>query len=233
MRHSRSVLLILAIVFSSVFTGGTIASAAPDSSFGSSDLDTHGCSAELVNNDWRLGPVTLSNQFPVGGQVKGYNRFGPLQPSEFLDKYWDPEARDGAGGFKYPPENGYVLDANHQPIKHVATFGIGTLLDRYGAPGGNFLAPADTAYAARSLPPSNLVLDNAPETCNYHVYAVIKPLPAYQGQIAPWFEQPGLGQQIELVTDLIPANPECGTFVNVSFLLCDKYISQVYPTILQ
>lgn len=50
----------------------------------------------------------------------------------------------------------------------------GSLVDRFGHEGGKFLAPADSPYSQRSLPPDNLdTPTEAPSyPYNYHVYRV-------------------------------------------------------------
>ncbi|KAJ7651781.1 hypothetical protein B0H17DRAFT_1147623 [Mycena rosella] len=63
-------------------------------------------------------------------------------------------------------------------------------LDRFGSERGMFLAPADTPFSQRSLPPSSL----GPPAV-YHVYQVEKDLTALSGEIAGWFGQPGQGTQ--------------------------------------
>ena len=224
----RSLLLVLVSALSMVFAESAVATAAPDLFGGSSDLPgAQGCSAEYLNDDRRLGPETLSNQFPVGDQLEGYQRTGDLTPDEFLAKYWDPTVVP-AGSYKYPPAQGYVLDGDGNPQRSEEQLGIGTLIDRYGSEFGNFLAPAGAKYAERSLPPVNLVSDPA-DYCNYHAYLVTKPLPVYSGPIAPWFEQPGLGTQYEVVGELLPPVDECGTVINVAWLRCADYVRIVYP----
>ena len=224
----RHLLLVLVSALSMVFAEGAVATAAPSPSAGSSDLlGGQGCSKEYFNDDRRLGPETLSDQFPVADQLEGYRRTGDLTPDEFLAKYWDPTVVP-AGSYKYPPEQGYVLDPNGKPQRTQEQLGIGTLIDRYGSEFGNFLAPAGTTYTARSLPPVNLVSDPA-DYCNYHVYLVTKPLPVYSGPIAPWFEQAGLGTQFEVVGDLLPRVDECGTTINVTWLRCADFVRIVYP----
>ncbi|HEY5854978.1 MAG TPA: TNT domain-containing protein [Aldersonia sp.] len=224
----RHLLLVLAYVLSMVFAESAVATAAPGPSAGSSDLlGGQGCSKEYFNGDRRLGPQTLSDQFPVADQLDGYRRTGDLSPDEFLTKYWDPTVVP-AGSYKYPPEQGYVLDGSGKPRRTQGQVDIGTLIDRYGSEGGNFLAPAGTSYTARALPPVNLVSDPA-DYCNYHVYLVTKPLPVYAGPIAPWFEQAGLGTQFEVVGELLPRVDQCGTKIDVSWLRCADYVRIVYP----
>ena len=228
MRRGR-VLLLFVYVVSMVFAGGGVAAAAPGSSAGSSDLfGGQGCSTELFDGDRRLGPQTLSDLFPVAEQLAGYRRTGDLTAEQFLAKYWDPTVVP-KGSYKYPPENGYVLDGSGKPRRVAGQLDVGTLIDRYGSEGGNFLAPAGASYTSRALPPVNLVSDPA-DFCNYHVYLVTKPLPLYTGPIAPWFEQQGFGTQFEVVAELLPPVAECGPKVDVTWLRCAGYVRAVYPT---
>lgn len=222
----RRLLLVLTFVFSFAFAESAVGTAAPLG--GSSDLQGgQGCSEEYFNGDRRLGPETLSDQFPVADQLEGYQRTGDLTPDAFLDKYWDPTVAP-AGSYKYPPQQGYVLDSSGNPLRTQAKLGIGTLIDRYGSEGGNFLAPAGAKYTARALPPVNLVSVPA-DYCNYHVYLVTKPLPVYAGPIAPWFEQVGLGTQYEVVGELLPRVDQCGSKIDVSWLRCADYVRIVHP----
>jgi hypothetical protein len=73
----------------------------------------------------------------------------------------------------------------------------GTLIDRFGAPSGKFVAPMGTLLPMRSLPPGEPP---------YAAHQVIKPIDAKAGVTAPWFGQPGMGVQYKLpasVQDLI------------------------------
>lgn len=56
----------------------------------------------------------------------------------------------------------------------------GLLIDRFGSEYGSFLAPADSPYAQRALPPSNLDTPTSAPTYpyNYHVYRVRPPIRA-------------------------------------------------------
>ena len=64
----------------------------------------------------------------------------------------------------------------------------GIVIDRFGQPGGNFLAPADTSYMGRAVPYDRLKMP-------YYRYEVVKPLRVQAGKAAPWFDQPGGGMQ--------------------------------------
>jgi hypothetical protein len=64
----------------------------------------------------------------------------------------------------------------------------GTVIDRFGAPTGNFLAPADSSYMGRAVPYDRLKMP-------YYRYQVVKPLRVQAGKAAPWFDQVGGGLQ--------------------------------------
>jgi hypothetical protein len=85
-------------------------------------------------------------------------------------RYWFPQ-RDGFAG---RPRT-IVLRA-------------GTVIDRFGQPGGNFLAPADASYMGRAVPYDRLKMP-------YYRYEVVRPLRVQAGKAAPWFDQPGGGIQ--------------------------------------
>ncbi|HVK20781.1 MAG TPA: TNT domain-containing protein [Actinokineospora sp.] len=77
----------------------------------------------------------------------------------------------------------------------------GQTIDRFGSARGDFVSPADTPYPQRGLPPDNL-------NNGYHQYEVVRPLPVWEGPIAPAMGQPGGGTQYVLphsVVDLINA----------------------------
>ena len=236
----RVLVLVLSFFLALAFGSAGVATAAPG--LGSSDFGSlggipglpgtsAGCSAELYSpGDWRLGPKEFATEAPVGPQLASYKRLGNFTDGkDFLTKWWDPDAKPKAN-WRYPEQQGYVI-RNGKPIKHRAALDVGKSIDRYGGEGGNFFAPTGTSYIKRSLPPSNLVNSSSPRYCNYHVYRVVKQLPIYTGPIAPAFEQPGLGTQYEVVPQLLPSRPECGTDVNVGWLLCAGYLLQTFPPV--
>lgn len=81
-----------------------------------------------------------------------------------------------------------------------ATLSPGTIIDRYGAGTGTYVAPAGTPFGMRGLPA-------AYETTQpLNTYRVLQPIEVNAGNAAPAFGQPGLGTQYELpfsVNDLI------------------------------
>ncbi|MEU9060217.1 TNT domain-containing protein [Streptomyces sp. NPDC048430] len=181
------------------------------------------CTGEFVG-DARLGPQWLpsTKQAPVGPLLKGYQRTGGLSPSAFLNKYWQGPA--DTGSWKYPPNDGFA-EVNGEVDKEPAELRTGQRLDRFGSEYGVYLAPAGDAYKERALPPQNLNTRDAAAPCDYRVYKVAKPFWVWQGSIAPWFEQPGGGQQIKL--DAVFLDPGAGQRLNVKWLLDHAYLTPV------
>ena len=94
-------------------------------------------SATYVCGDVRLGPIKLPTGLP-NLYFKGYDRFAGLQPKAFLDEYWDPTpiTHSPTGQWKYPPENGFLLDLDKKPIKGYVKLLKGTRVDRFGFENG-------------------------------------------------------------------------------------------------
>lgn len=106
--------------------------------------------------------------------------YGGMDRQEFYDRYFDEEA----GSWRYPNNDGF--DGPRVPN----TLQPGDIIDRTGPPSGRFAAPDGTPFGQRALPPSDIGRE-------YHRYEVVRPLPpeVTQGEIAPWFNQPGGGTQ--------------------------------------
>jgi hypothetical protein len=107
------------------------------------------CSAELYAGDSRLGPLELPRIGDVGVQLRGYNRSGYHPVEEFLDRFYD----DVAGSWRYPPEDGYLIEHGGEPVKWEQTLSRGLLIDRYGSEYGGFLAPAGLPYTTGPIAP--------------------------------------------------------------------------------
>jgi hypothetical protein len=177
------------------------------------------CSTELYHDDRRLGPERLPLYGPVGSQLYGYSRTGYRPVAVFLERYYDPTANS----WRYPPNDGYALGPDGQPIKWTDTLDAGEEIDRYGSEFGGFLAPRGAAYTTRAIPPSNLVGTPA-AGCNYHVYEVLRPFDVQAGPIAAWFFQRGGGLQYQLTGALVPGAP---AQLNVKWLLENGYLERI------
>lgn len=183
----------------------------------------HGCSADLYQGDQRLGPAVLSNSGRVGKELVGYRRTGNLTVAKFLDTYWDGTANGGQGGWIYPKNDGFLSDADDNPIKWTQRLTRGNFVDRFGSEYGAFLAPSGIAYSSRAIPPSSLV-SNPAAKCNYSNYRVLRSFKVSAGPIAPWFGQPGRGTQYQLKSDLVPGAP---AQLNVMWLISEGYLERV------
>jgi nicrotizing toxin Mtb-like protein len=80
--------------------------------------------------------------------------------------------------YRFPPNDGFAGAPRTVRLK------AGMVLDRYGHPGGRFLAPADASYMGRAVPYDRLRMD-------YYRYEVVRPLAVKSGRAAAWFDQPG------------------------------------------
>ena len=86
----------------------------------------------------------------------------------------------------WPPNRGALGEVRS------ITLPVGTLVDRYGYPGGTFVSPIGTPYPMRALPPGS---NQKP----YTIYRVLKPIDnVAASKIMPWFGEIGLGIQYEL-----------------------------------
>ncbi|MDI3421525.1 TNT domain-containing protein [Streptomyces luteolus] len=181
------------------------------------------CTGEY-HGDARLGPERLPKRWhaPVGPLLKNWDRTGGLSDDAYLKKYWEGPA-DG-GGWKYPPNDGFA-EKNGEIDKEPTKLREGQRLDRFGSEYGAYLAPAGDPYEERALPPQNLNTRDASAPCDYRVYKVSKPFWVWQGSIAPWFEQPGGGQQMKL--DAVFLDPGEGQRLNVKWLLEHGYLAPV------
>jgi hypothetical protein len=110
-----------------------------------------------------------------------------------------PEFTKADGSLLYPddrlPTKPYAVPGTVVPDAHLAP---GTIIDRFGYPGGGYLGPEGVPFAERSLPPSSALNP-------YFRYVVEDPTALPPGwhieesQAAPWFHQPGGGTQYRII----------------------------------
>ncbi|MFJ8309958.1 MULTISPECIES: TNT domain-containing protein [unclassified Streptomyces] len=223
MRRLRVLLgTAVAALTASALIGTGTAQAAADAAPAPAAVPTQhpaACSG-TYEGDERLGPQNLPRPWdqPVGRLVFGYHRTGHLTPRTFLATFWDSTA----GGWKYPPDDGFAHRPDGTPDKRAVELRAGEDLDRFGSEYGSFLAPAGAPYSRRALPPQSLITREAGYPCAYHAYEVVKSFKVWQGRIAPWFDQPGGGRQIKLDPAFVDPGP--GRALNVKWLLDHGYL---------
>jgi hypothetical protein len=110
-----------------------------------------------------------------------------------------PEFTNPDGSLLYPddtlPTKPYAVPGTIVPDANLRP---GTVLGRFGHPGGGYLAPDGTPFAELALPPGSAVKP-------FYEYIVKDPsaLPPgwhiEESEVAPWFHQPGGGQQYRIV----------------------------------
>ncbi|WP_156754613.1 TNT domain-containing protein [Actinokineospora pegani] len=132
-----------------------------------------------------------------------YDPHAGLGEAGWNQQYW-PGGETGRYGnrlLEWPDGQAHPQGFDSPEARTPGVLTPGQTIDRFGSARGDFVSPADTPYPQRGLPPDNL--DNG-----YHQYEVLRPLPVWEGPIAPAMGQPGGGTQYVLphsVVDLINA----------------------------
>ena len=118
-----------------------------------------------------------------------YTPYGPHGSFEpFIQAHTKPE-----GGIDWPENQG--ADGPRVVVELPA----GTVLDRFGSPGGDFLSPLRPdgqpyGFGERAILPDSLGK-------GYHVYVLDKPLLVELSRVAPAFDQPGGARQLQPIFD--------------------------------
>ena len=110
--------------------------------------------------------------------------------------------------WQYPANDGFLNGYTATTQK------VGTVLDRYGHIGGEYMSPYGTSLESRALPPGSA----AKSYQDYHKYVVIKEFPSIEGEIAPAFGQKGGGIQVK---------PNFGERVKIKYLLDNHYLKEI------
>ncbi|ULE35490.1 TNT domain-containing protein [Mycobacterium sp. IDR2000157661] len=163
---------------------------------------------DVIDMPSQTGTVEQSTPTPVGGTFGGQfpdvPAAAPLAVESPLFDGYDPtppgpEFTNPDGSLIYPdanlPSKPYAVPGTINPD---ADLPAGTVVDRFGSPGGAWLSTDGTPFAERALPPDSTLKP-------YHRYVVNDPalLPSgyhiEQSQVAPWFHQPGGGTQYRII----------------------------------
>ena len=157
-------------------------------------------------------PVHRDPPPPLPPEHPLFHGYHPVDPG--------PEFTRPDGGLVYPddmlPTKPYAVPGTVVPD---ANLPAGTVLGRFGHPGGAYLAPDGTPFSELSLPPHSALNP-------YYRYFVKDPnlLPSgyhiEQSQVAPWFHQPGGGIQYRVIG-------RDGTDASIDSLLESGYLGDV------
>lgn len=138
------------------------------------------------HDKWPAPPPGVDSSHPAvqGLLPPGYDPYHGQGRDAWMQSITKPDGNlDWADGKKFP--QGFSSPTDREPV----VLSPGQTIDRFGGPNGQFTSPAGTPYPDRALPASNL------DGASYHQYEVIKPLPVWQGGIAPQMGEPGGGVQ--------------------------------------
>jgi uncharacterized protein YukE len=150
--------------------------------------------------------------------------YGGLGPADYQDRYLDKTAKTpyGSGNWAYPPDRG--ADPV-QPVEPDLPIHPGDTIDRFGPETGTFVSPEGTPWADRSLPATSL-LPASNGASPYHSYVFTDQWASggssqYRVQasvVAPAFNQPGGGIQMEFVDRTTGESVPVGTLVQQGYL---------------
>lgn len=138
------------------------------------------------NGKWPAPPPGVDRNHPAvqGLLPPGYDPYHGQGRDAWMQGITDKDGNLAwADGKKYP--DGFSSPTDREPV----TLAPGETIDRFGGPNGKFTSPTGVPYPERALPPTNL------DGASYHQYEVIKPLPVWQGGIAPQMGETGGGVQ--------------------------------------
>lgn len=172
-----------------------------------------------------LGPEPLPQAPPVGPLLDGYKRFGNYTEAGFVAKFHP------GSDYIYPPDSGFLF-IDGQPTARPKDLPVGTRLDRFGATSGKYLSPVGVPYSKRAIPPSNLNSYGGTPQSDYHVYCVQQAFRVDAGPAAPWFGQPGLGEQYVLNSSYVPGPENTGKLpgmLNVQWMIDNGYLVEEIP----
>lgn len=106
----------------------------------------------------------------------------PLPPD--LRPNLNPRWVSATGELLLPAHDGFA----RQPAPVVLPPGM--LIDRFGSDRGTFFSPSGASFAGRALP-------NVCTARPYTTYEVLRPVLAWTGTAAPWFDEPGGATQFK------------------------------------
>ncbi|MFD7831772.1 TNT domain-containing protein [Kitasatospora sp. NPDC059803] len=163
----------------------------------------------------RFGPAAIPNDEPAATLLRGYQRFGGLSASHFVQLYYDATDKRWA----YAPDRGFQrLDGKLDQT--VYTVPIGTKLIRFGdiTKGGGYLADPGTPFVQMAVTPDAL-------NGGYHCLSAEKEFRVQKGHVAAFYGMPGGDVQEWLDPALAPSGLEGGYKVNN--LIAKGYLSEL------
>ncbi|WP_157531130.1 glycohydrolase toxin TNT-related protein [Mycobacterium sp. IS-1496] len=171
-------------------------------------LLTHDLLADAASNPTRvsdaMSPGLPSSHPEVRDLVPdSYDPMGGMGEDAWKREYWPSGDRDMHGNpdLVWPDSQAHPQGFNTPEGRTPTVLNPGDEFDRFGPGFGQFGSPVGTPFPERALPAHSL-------DAGYHRYEVVRPLPIWEGKIAPAMGQPGGGTQYyftQPIVDLLNA----------------------------
>ncbi|GFG67512.1 hypothetical protein MKUB_50020 [Mycobacterium kubicae] len=151
-----------------------------------------------------LAPGVPSRHPEVQDMVaNSYDPHAGLGEEAWNSHYWPTGKRDGHGNpeLVWPDPDVHPQGFDTPESRTPVVLNPGQFFDRFGPGFGVFGSPTGTPFPNRGLPPHSL-------EAGFHRYEVLRPLPVWEGPIAPAMGQPGGGTQYYFprpIVDLVNA----------------------------
>lgn len=151
-----------------------------------------------------LSPGAPSTHPEVQDMVPNdYDPLGGQSEEAWKREYWPSGSRDAHGNpeLAWPDPQAHPQGFSTPESRTPAVLEPGEMFDRFGPGFGQFGSPVGTDFPARALPAHSL-------EAGYHRYEVVRPVPIWQGPIAPAMGQSGGGIQYYFpnsIVDLVNA----------------------------
>jgi hypothetical protein len=165
-------------------------------------IDAAASSPDRVSD--ALSPGAPSTHPEVQQMVSDtYDPLGGLDEDAWNRDYWPTGNRDAHGNpdLVWPDPMAHPQGFDSPEGRTPAVLEPGATFDRFGPGFGQFGSPVGTAFPERALPPHSL-------DAGYHRYEALRPVPMWEGRIAPAMGQPGGGVQYYFthsIVDLVNA----------------------------
>ncbi|TVT34104.1 DUF4237 domain-containing protein, partial [Amycolatopsis rhizosphaerae] len=126
---------------------------------------------------------------PPAELTDGHRPLGGLSKRDW-ERRFQVGSRGGVPEYAWPPAEVFPEGGTAPGEPELLPEGV--LLDRFGGIGGRVFALDGTPFASRSLPPALL-------SAGYRRYRVLREVPMWRAESAPWFGQPGGGPRYRAV----------------------------------
>jgi len=146
-----------------------------------------------------LSPGAPKDHPAVQEMIPGsYDPHGGLGQDAWNKEYWPTGKTDARGNpeLVWPDPQAHPQGFSAPEARTPTVMNPGQQFDRFGPGFGQFGSPVGTSFPERALPPGSL-------DAGYHRYEVVKPIPIWEGPIAPAMGQPGGGVQYYLPTSIV------------------------------